>query len=384
MSVFDMTDPQSVGLLSLGLRLMSTPGKLGQALGQSGLGAMNDMQGAMQSKQRGELANLQIQRAQMEQKAAEDAARRQQMIEEAARLSMRTPEQQAMMGGGGPTMANAAKIDPSAGPSFDQNAFLNRLSGIDPLTSLDWRARLAKQTPQPIKVGSGETLLDPTTFKQVFSNPKATDQPSAVREYEYAKGQGYQGTFEQWDTARKKAGASNVNVPINMGQKGFDNTLKLRGDFRSEPVYKAHQEMQSAYSQIQQSLKQASPAGDLAGATKIMKLLDPGSVVRESELGMAMAASGLMDRVQNYASMVISGQKLTPTQRQDFQRLADALYSESVSQYNRKRDEYRGIVERNQLNEADVIGAPSVAPASPGAVDALVNKYRSKPNGNAR
>jgi len=157
-----------------------------------------------------------------------------------------------------------------------------------------------------------------------------------------------------------KAGASSVSV--NTGQKGFDNTLKLRGDFRAEPVYKAHQEMQSAHSQIQQSLKQASPAGDLAGATKMMKLLDPGSVVRESELGMAMAASGLMDRVTNYAQNIINGTKLTPTQRKDFQRLADALYSESVKQYNTKRGEYEGIATRNGLNVPDVLGEASAAP----------------------
>jgi hypothetical protein len=161
-----------------------------------------------------------------------------------------------------------------------------------------------------------------------------------------------------------RAGSSSSTVSVNTGQKGLDNTLKLRGDFRSEPVYKAHQEMHSAYSQIQQSLKQASPAGDLAGATKIMKLLDPGSVVRESELGMAMAASGLLDRVQNYATNVIKGTKLTPTQRADFLRLADALYRESVNQYNAKRGEYEGIAKRNELPVVDVVGAPSATPGS--------------------
>ena len=154
-----------------------------------------------------------------------------------------------------------------------------------------------------------------------------------------------------------QAGASSVNV--NTGQKGFDNELKLRGDFKQEPVYKAHQEMQSAYSQIKQSLAQASPAGDLAGATKIMKLLDPGSVVRESELGMAMAATGLLDRVQNYASNIISGNKLTPKQRQEFQQLADALYGESVKAYNSKRGEYQKLGSEYGLNADRAVGAPA-------------------------
>lgn len=154
-----------------------------------------------------------------------------------------------------------------------------------------------------------------------------------------------------------QAGASSVKV--NTGQKGFDNELKLRGDFKQEPVYKAHQEMQSAYSQIKQSLAQASPAGDLAGATKIMKLLDPGSVVRESELGMAMAATGLLDRVQNYASNIISGNKLTPKQRQEFQQLADALYGESVKAYNSKRGEYQKLGSEYGLNADRAVGAPA-------------------------
>lgn len=160
-----------------------------------------------------------------------------------------------------------------------------------------------------------------------------------------------------------KAGASSVN--INNGQKGFENELKLRGDFRGEPVYKAHQEMQSAYSQIQQSLKQATPAGDLAGATKIMKLLDPGSVVRESELGMAMAATGLLDRVQNYAQNIISGNKLTPKQRGEFQKLADALYGESVKAYNSKRSEYQKLGGEYGLNADRAVGAPASMAANP-------------------
>lgn len=170
-----------------------------------------------------------------------------------------------------------------------------------------------------------------------------------------------------------QAGKSSTNVSVNTGQKGFDNTLKLRGDFRSEPIYKAHQEVQAAHSQITQALKLQSPAGDLAGATKIMKILDPGSVVRESELGMAMAASGALDRLQNYASNVINGTKLTPKQRIDFQNLADKLSAESAKQYNGKRSEYQGIAERNGLSVPDVLGAelkmpaPQVAPGAPAA-----------------
>jgi hypothetical protein len=152
------------------------------------------------------------------------------------------------------------------------------------------------------------------------------------------------------------AAAGKTTVSVNTGQKGFDNEMKLRDDFKQEPVYKAHQEVQSAYQQIKSALGQKSPAGDLAGATKIMKLLDPGSVVRESELGMAMAASGLMDRIANYAQMTLNGTKLTPTQRKDFQDLADKLHSASVEQFNGKRSEYQKIGGEYGLNADRALG----------------------------
>jgi len=146
------------------------------------------------------------------------------------------------------------------------------------------------------------------------------------------------------------------------GQKGFENELKLGGAFKGEPVYKAFSEMKSAYGQITDSLKQTSPAGDLAAATKFMKLLDPGSVVRESELAMAMAASGALDRATNYAQNVIKGTKLTPTQRADFQALADKLYGTAATTYNDKRGEYIQQGEEFGLNATRAVGAPAKLP----------------------
>ena len=173
--------------------------------------------------------------------------------------------------------------------------------------------------------------IDPTTGKPTI-NPLALQAKSLV----------------------SRAGAANVSV--NTGQRGFDNTLKLRSDFRSEPIYKGFQEVKGAFDQVREAAKLASPAGDLAAATKVMKILDPGSVVRESELGLALSASGLGDRISNYANMIVTGQKLTPAQRKDFVNLSEQLYNASANQYNAKRGEYVGIAERNQLNVPDVVG----------------------------
>jgi hypothetical protein len=161
----------------------------------------------------------------------------------------------------------------------------------------------------------------------------------------------------------KAAGAPRTVLDMTGGQKGFDNEMSLKKSFAAEPVYKAYGEMQSAYGQINDSLKAASPAGDLAAATKFMKLLDPGSVVRESELGMAMAASGALDRATNYAQLRISGEKLTPTQREDFAKLSRELFSTATTAYNSKRGEFEQMGTAYGLDANRALGAPAKMPS---------------------
>ncbi|CAB5222747.1 hypothetical protein UFOVP377_30 [uncultured Caudovirales phage] len=172
-------------------------------------------------------------------------------------------------------------------------------------------------------------------------------QSPDIRSVEYLLGKNLGGTGtagmgQVGEYRRTLAPITKVNVPVDMtgGQKGFENEMSLGKAFKAEPIYKDYNDMQSAYGQVVSSLKQGTPIGDVAGATKVMKLLDPGSVVRESELGIAMAAAGRMDRLQNYFSNMMSGQKLTPTQRDDFQSLSNELYAAAGQAYNKKRQEY--------------------------------------------
>ena len=148
-------------------------------------------------------------------------------------------------------------------------------------------------------------------------------------------------------------------APKEGSGKDFGNALALRKEFNGEAIYKGYQEVKNAWNQINTGLNAKSPAGDLAAATKFMKLLDPTSVVRESELLMAMQASGALDRLYNYAKMRFDGTKLTPPQREDFRRLSDEFYQTALNQYNEKFNEYRDIALRNNLNPDD-IGKPDV------------------------
>jgi hypothetical protein len=210
----------------------------------------------------------------------------------------------------------------------------------------------------------GQTRIAPNMMPYEAVSPD-------IRAVEYLTGRplagtGPTGVSEVGNYRQQIATRVDVKPVIDMtgGQEGFTNEMKLSGAFKQEPIYKDFNEMKTAYSQVVSSLSQGTPIGDVAGATKVMKLLDPNSVVRESELGIAMAAGGRMDRLQNYFNNLMTGQKLTPTQRDDFQKLSNELYAAAGQAYNKKRDEYEQFGNAygfKNLNTA--LGAPATVPS---------------------
>lgn len=141
------------------------------------------------------------------------------------RQSMPSPQlqasQQALAGGGGPTVANAARM-PEVDPRLQALHGAMRAGAMSPLDYL----KEANPAPKFTTVAPGASLVNERTGKPMFTapiEPKASDVPAAVREYEYAKQQGFPGSFEQWTTSQKKAGATNLNV--NTAEKGFLQSL---------------------------------------------------------------------------------------------------------------------------------------------------------------
>jgi hypothetical protein len=222
---------------------------------------------------------------------------------------------------------------------------------------------MATEMMKPQKLGADETMqrFNPVTGKYEVFGQGATKLPADIQGAAIFLGLDKK-PRDQWtpqDLASIEVKAKEFRQAgaMNTGQKGLDNTLKLRSDFRSEPIYKDFQAIDSAYRQINKGLDAGTAAGDLAASTKLMKLLDPTSVVRESELAMAMQATGKLDQLYNYANKIATGQFLSPKQKEEFRSLSKEFYNSAGEQYNLKRKEYADIASRNELNVADVVGS---------------------------
>lgn len=134
------------------------------------------------------------------------------------------------------------------------------------------------------------------------------------------------------------------------------NTEKeLRNEFNGLPEIKEFSTVETAFKQINAALSNPSAANDLAAATKFMKLLDPGSVVRESELGMAMAATGAIDRMQNYFQRLQNGQILNPAQRADFKRSAEMAFNAARETRNQTAGRYTDLATSYNVDPKNVV-----------------------------
>lgn len=92
-------------------------------------------------------------------------------------------------------------------------------------------------TPKaPIKASEGDVFLDPNTLQPVGGVPAATKPTASMQEYEFAQSQGYTGTFQQYETDMKKAGATNIDFNANQGvAAGFADRMASADAILSDP-----------------------------------------------------------------------------------------------------------------------------------------------------
>ena len=127
-----------------------------------------------------------------------------------------------------------------------------------------------------------------------------------------------------------------VSALMQQRLKGPKDTFKdvqaLRKEFTGLSRIKNFSDVTEAYTRIIKSAKDPSAAGDLALIFNYMKVLDPASVVRESEFAAAAKAGGLGPRIQAAVEQIERGTRLAPEQRADFVNRATQLYQGAEEQ----------------------------------------------------
>lgn len=123
------------------------------------------------------------------------------------------------------------------------------------------------------------------------------------------------------------------------------------------------------YSIIETSAADNTGAGDIALVTSFMKMLDPTSVVRETEFATARDSGGLFAKLQGLATRIEDGKFLTEEQRADFKRLSSQYLKAAEDQVAPARSSYEKLIDNYGLNPENifVMGNAPAAELVPGA-----------------
>lgn len=199
--------------------------------------------------------------------------------------------------------------------------------------------------PKPARIDTGQQIItrdeNPNSPTYGQATGGAPVQKMQTPDSKASVGASYANAAATREVASATRDAANI-------RRDQDTEMKLADDYRAQS--QTFKEVSDAYKTINATLDKAttSASATLAGATKFMKLLDPGSVVRESELGMALAATGVFDRATNYINTLQNGKVLTPSQAKDFKDITGRIYQAAQQQqqaidadYTRKAQTYK-------------------------------------------
>ena len=123
---------------------------------------------------------------------------------------------------------------------------------------------------------------------------------------------------------------------------GFENETKLRKEY--DKSSKDFKEAKLGFEKVQNAASaEPSGANDLAIIFGYMKVLDPGSVVREGEFANAENTAGVPDRIRNLYNKLREGQRLSDPQRANFIKSARTQFAPYIDAQAANETRYRGL-----------------------------------------
>lgn len=167
---------------------------------------------------------------------------------------------------------------------------------------------------------------------------------------------------------------------LKAGMMPLEKRPEAEAKFRKEysDQTKAYQDVKAAYGRIQSTDK--SGAGDIALIFNYMKMLDPGSVVREGEFATAETAGGAFAKVGNLYNKLLTGERLKDEQRNMFVKQSERLYQSAAGQEKVVRSGIERIATGYGLKPENIFyEAVETAPTAPGSTVSVGGKTYNRP-----
>jgi hypothetical protein len=224
------------------------------------------------------------------------------------------------------------------------------------------------------RVDLGVKFQDTIDTKQNRAVDVAWRQQQADREQKNSdRNFGLKSQEFEFEKAHKSAELGLKRLALDFKNQGGFKDTKERSEVESglrkeyTGLSKNFIEVSDAFGRIQASAKDPSAAGDLALIFNYMKMLDPGSTVREGEFATAQNSGGIPEQIRSQWNKAVSGERLSPNIRNDFLGRAQKLYATQEQSHKNLKGEFEKIGTRLGVDVQNV--TPNFVQGGGAAVD---------------
>jgi hypothetical protein len=259
---------QTQGLIGLGSALLQAsqgqPGQrrptLGMALGQAAPAGMQAYQGGIDQTLRDLLLGQQLQERQRVQQA------QQRLQESLAAARTKVPASTMLSPGGQQAQMLASQLE---GGAPEEAAMTREALLSNPNIPM---REVTDQAASNQAILSYLQQVDPAKYLELtMREPKA--KPSAIQEYEYAVGQGYKGSFQDFQLQQRRAGATTIQMP---GDKKLVEALGTKSAERLDNSLSQATEAQvtiSTVNELRPIISEGVFSGPLSGSARTVAQL---------------------------------------------------------------------------------------------------------------
>lgn len=186
-------------------------------------------------------------------------------------------------------------------------------------------------------------------------------QPTTI-EAKTMEGRGKAASAIAEEAALKEAGFDGLGK-----WKTLDEKVKAEGALRDD-YFKASKDfitIRDAKNKLDNI--ETTGAGDMALVFTYMKILDPGSTVREGEYATAVNAAGVPSAIQALYNRAVGGGQLGDEARKQIKSQANKIYQTQAVQHDKTATQFANIARKNRLDPNSAV--PDLLPAvTPGGI----------------
>jgi len=170
-----------------------------------------------------------------------------------------------------------------------------------------------------------------------------SDKDENKKEFTGEVPEGYRMAYDKYGTPIVE------KIPLGaIEEESFTREKNIRNEYTN--AIGDYPKIRDAYVRILGSAIEPDAQGDMAMVFNFMKILDPGSTVREGEFATAKNAAGIPARIRAAYNNAQRGELLTPETRQGFVDRSKKLFTGQLEVAKSTRENYKNLAKQYKLD----------------------------------